>query len=197
MNNTISKPGYSVTYDYISMTATDNQVELARKFAPLYAKKRVGIYGSERSQDDVDNIADQTFTSKIFEFMVYNHIKKIVPDAEVTVPSCEIYDRPSFDDDLVVTRGDARTKIHVKSHDIKRIWGNRPLSWAFQKEDRLFKYKGNDMMVMGVYINEKEGHLVTKNFVREYKKFLAPAMSPRLKSKEFIYYKSEDSIFKL
>ena len=50
---------------------------------------------------------------------------------------------------------------------------------------------------MGVYINEKEGHLITKNYVHEYEKFLAPAMNAALTTKEFVYYKPEDDIFKL
>lgn len=195
--NTIKKGGYEVTYDYIPMTATPEQIAKAKEFAPKYAKKRHELYGKKRAQDDIDNITNQVYTSKIFEFMVYNHIKGTIPDAEISEPSCEIYDKPQFDDDLVIERDGLKVKVHVKSHDIKRMWSNRPLSWAFQKEDRLFKNKRNDIMVMGVYLNETEGHLVTKDYVHKYEEFLAPAKSPKLVSKEFVYYKPEDKIFKL
>lgn len=187
---TITRPDYTVSYNYIPLTVTEEQLKLAKEFAPLFAQKRAQVY-ARRGQGDVKNIADQAYTSKISEFMVYNHLRETKPDADITPPSCEIYDIPSFDDDLVLTENGKTVKIHVKSHDTRRVWKTRPLSWGFQKEDPIFKHKANDIMVLVAYVHETCGQLVSKNYVYKYESFLAPAMSKNLASKEFVYYSPE------
>jgi len=194
--NTIEDNNYSVSYEYIPLTATDEQIALAKEFGPKYAAKRLKTY-EERNQDNLKNITNQAISSKIFEFMIYNHVKDSVNSGEVIPPSCEIYTKPTFDDDLVVIGENKKIKIHVKSHDRKRIWRKRPLSWAFQKNDPLFKYKANDILVLGVYVNEREGHLIAKDYVHKFKSSLAPAKNTKLVSKEFVYFDSKNKAFSL
>jgi hypothetical protein len=199
----IRKGHYSLDYDYIPLTATQEQVDSSTKFAVAYAAARGELYAKQRNQTDLRNIEDQVRTSKIFEFMVYNYIKDTVSgENKIAPPSVEIYTgkkRPQFDDDLTIKKEDGScVNLHVKSQDIKRIHERAPLSWGFQVEDRIFSNKKNDILVLGIFVNDTKGQLVSKDYVHNFSEELADPKSDHLKGiKKFLYYKPEKKVFRL
>lgn len=199
----IRKGHYSLDYDYIPLTATQEQVDASTKFATAYAAARGELYAKQRNQKDIKNIEDQVKTSKIFEFMVYNHIKETVSgDVEIAPPSVEIYTgkkKPQFDDDLSIKKKDGSClNLHIKSQDIKRIHERAPLSWGFQVEDRIFNKKKNDILILGIFLSEMKGQLVSKDYVHKFSEELAEPKKDYLKGiKKFLYYNPDRKVFRL
>lgn len=203
LTTTLEKPNYKVEYDYIPLYSTPEQQYLSLVFAKSYTEARAELYAKKRNQTDPETIMDQAKASKIFEYMVYNYLNDLKLDGvNITPPSIEIYTgrrRPSFDDDLTLMKDDGtRIPIHIKSQDIKRINSRMVMSWGFQKEDPIFTKKANDILVLGLYINESEGRLVSKDYVAKFKKYLAEPKSPKLIGiKDFLYYNPNEEIFRL
>lgn len=205
----IKKGSYELKFNYIPVRATQEQIKKCREFAPAYYEARKKTY-EKRGQANPKNIINQAYTSKIFEFMVYNYIKDVVNPEEYDVnpPSVEIYTgkkRPSFDDDLAIVnkKTGAKTKLHIKSQDYRRISEKYPASWGFQNADRIFEQKKNEILVLGFYKNETQGQIVSKDKVGNFKDFLAPPKSEKLRAikdgngKKFLYFDPTKEVFDL
>lgn len=201
----LKKPGYEIEYDYIPLTATPEQVYLSTVFAKSYTEVRAELYAKKRNQTDPKTIEDQTRASKIFEYMIYNYYTEFFKDkegVEITPPSIEIYSgkkRPSFDDDLtIISDKGGKLPIHIKTHDLKRISKRLPLSWGFQVEDPLFIKKANDVLVLGILVDDFNGRLVSRDYVKNYREHLGEPKSPKfIGKKKFLYYDSSNTVFRL
>lgn len=205
----IKKGQYELKFNYIPVKATKEQIKLCREFAPAYYEARKEIY-EKRGQANAKNIINQAYTSKVFEFMVYNYIKGMVdPEKfDVTPPSVEIYTgkkRPKYDDDLVIINKETKSKtnIHVKSQDYRRISGKFPASWGFQKVDPIWSKKKNDILILGFYKNETQGQIVCKDKVASFIPYLADPKSEKLRAVEerrkkvFLYFDPTKEVFDL
>lgn len=203
------RDGYELKFNYLPVRATKEQIELCKKFAPDYYEARKDVY-EKRGQSNKKNIINQAYTSKIFEFMVFNYVSGLVdPEKyEVKPPCVEIYTgkkRPTYDDDLVIVNKETKekTKIHVKSQDHRRISSKYPASWGFQKADPIWNKKKGDILVLGFYKNETQGQIVCKDRVSSFIPFLAEPKSEKLRQVEerrkkvFLYFDPTKEVFDL
>lgn len=188
------------TFEYIPIYSTEDQVQMSYSFADKCYEKRKDEY-ARRQQSSRENIVKQIGTSKIFEFMVYNFFNEYYSkDFVITPPSVEVYSGYArFDDDLRISKkiDNKGIGVHIKSQELSRINSNYPISWAFQKNDPIFKDKGNDLMVLGIFFEDSQGGLLSKNPVNVFEKHLGEPKKSSLSSKLFIYYDINKECFKL
>ena len=135
------------------------------KRCQLFADYSAGSSADEyarRNQIDLEKIKLDIYRGKVAEYMVYNYL--VSRGKSVSMPDLEIYNKhhKSFDADLVSDG----VNLHVKSHFVNPRF---PVSWVFQKQDKITTEKHSDdylcLVVMtedwnnGLYI--KQSKLVT------------------------------------
>jgi len=115
-------------------------------FADFSVESSLDEY-ARRNQNNIEKIKLDIYRGKIAEFMVYNYL--VSRGKDVTKPDLDVYDKyhKSFDSDLV-SEG---FNLHVKSHFVNPRF---PVSWVFQKKDKITTEKsGNDYLCL-VVMNE-------------------------------------------
>lgn len=175
-------------YEYYELFATSEQIQISKDFAPKYAESVYEEY-AKRGQSDLQTIIDQAISSKIFEFMVYNHLTQY---GKCTQPDVAIYPpgRKSFSADLTYQDENGTLKIHVKSQDISRIRSLDWISWGFQTRDKLLtKPQSNDWLLTGIIISPTKGHLLIQKPADELVHLTRGAKIARVApTKQFLYY---------
>lgn len=152
--------------NFVPVYALSTQVDACMDFASECYKLRKDVY-AKRDQNNPNQIIKQIGTSKLFEFMVYNSFKDNLPAyVEVTKPSLELYTVPSFDADLQLKIDDKVMNVNIKSQD-GTSWAQFGYSWIFQKEDKLFKEKKSELLVLGT-ISFTNGRILGMGFVEEF-----------------------------
>jgi hypothetical protein len=149
-------------------------------FAEFSVQSSVDEY-ARRNQNDVEKIKLDIYRGKVAEFMVYDYI--LSKDKNVTKPDLEIYDKyhKSFDSDLMSDG----VNLHVKSHFVNPRF---PVSWVFQKKDKLTTSAGDDYLCL-VVMNENGDNWF---YIQKAKlaKFEQPKKESLRASKLCIYEKS-------
>ena len=136
---------------------------------------------ARRNQNAGDKIIQDIYYGKVAEFMVSNML--LEHGRQPSTPDLEIYQarQKSYDADLTCNG----VAIHVKSHMYS---GYYPVSWVFQKRDRLTQGGSKDYLALVVMDERFSGHcyLLQANGV----KFEPPKKESLRANKVCIYERS-------
>lgn len=158
----------------------------AKRFAVAYAKQMISHYGNTRGQGDIERLYEQVWTSKVFEFQVYNYLKSL--GYTVSEPDCVIYEsrKKSYDADLTAN-GDI--KIHIKSQELRTIRSRDFISWGFQSRDPLFHSPSSkDFIFAGLYVDEHNGQLLVSEQAVKVMPHAEDSVNPKFwGNKKFLY----------
>ena len=157
-----------------------------------YTLKRCEVFGefsaessadeyARRNQHSLDKIKLDIYRGKVAEFMVYDYLTS--KGNRTNLPDLEIYDRyqKSFDADLTSEGHD----IHVKSHVINPSF---PVSWVFQKRDKLTKGDSEDFLCLVVMDDNWDGWFyIEKAKMLEFK----PPMKYSLQASKVCIYEED------
>ncbi len=186
-------------YNYIPLQSTPEQVSCSIEFSTKCYEARKEDY-AKRGQHNEETIIQQIASGKIFEYMIHNYlVASYPPHFIITLPSVEIQKRPTYEPDILVndSQSNARARCHIKSQELNRINEDYPISWAFQKLDKLFYERKNDLIFMGIMVNQEEGRLLGKGPAGNFDRFLGGAKREGLGSKRFLYYNVTQKEFEL
>jgi hypothetical protein len=155
-----------VILDSLHLYATDRQLELCKEFAVACYKLRKEVY-SRRDQNNPNQIIKQIGMSKLYEFMIYNYFTDNLPEfISISRPSLELYVVPSFDADIQLTMDGQTMNVNIKSQE-GDSWAKFGYSWVFQREDKLFKEKKSELLVLGTTAFTN-GRILGLGFVEEF-----------------------------
>ena len=156
-------------------------MEICHKFAEQSAASSTDEY-ARRNQHSLDKIKLDIFRGKVAEFQVWQHL--VNRAREVAQPDVAIYDRyhKTFDADLVCNG----QNLHVKSHMRN---ANFPVSWVFQKRDKLTYAPSEDDWLCLVTL---EADFTGELYIRHAKevKFEQPKKESLRASKVCVYERS-------
>lgn len=171
----------------------DQRIE-SKAFAVACYEMRKEAY-ARRGQNNPSQIIKQIAESKVFEFMVYNRLIQALPKyVIVTPPSVDLYQDPEFDTDIELKIGNDRLNINIKSQNLESV-RKHGHSWVFQKEDKIFETKKNEMLLVGT-VDCFVGSIVGIGFVEQFIPHLGPMVVPKMnKTKHAIYYDNGAEVF--